>query len=445
MQHLNDLPVPTTYDDAVDFIFKRVETIIKPGLERIKAVCDAMDNPETNAPIVHVVGTNGKTSTTLMVAKLLQAFNLTVGSFTSPHLQRVNERIRVNGEPISDEDFVRMVQLCAPFIAHVDAGDHGTVSFFECLTAVGLTYFADVPVNALVLEAGIGGAWDATNVGSSDVVIITPIAMDHPQIGDTLEAKAATKVGVAKAGSIVICGPQPTEVMPIIEAHCAEVGATLKVYGRDFELAGRERAVGGQLIDMSGVAGEVTEIFLPLLGHHQAINATLAFAAVEAMFEFEAKLDPEVVRAGFAAALSPGRLERIHRDGHPLVLLDGAHNPAGIETLVNALTNDFAFERTVVIMGMMADKDIEEAMPIIAPVTDEVILVAPPSTRAADPARLAAALGRGDEQVRVATDIEEALNLAEGLVRVDHSDVIVVTGSLYLVGAARAHLSVPVQ
>lgn len=437
MPGLDDLVVPTTYDDAVAQLYARKPTIMKPGLERIRAVCALMDNPETNAPIIHVVGTNGKTSTTLMAAKILEAFNLTVGSFTSPHLQAPNERIRINGEPIADEDFLRISQLASPFLAAVDMGDHGTVSFFETMTAMAWLYFADVPVNVAVMEAGMGGIWDATNVGFNEVVIITPIAMDHPELGDTLAAKATEKVGVIDPESTVICAPQTPEVMQVIRARCAEVNANLKVYGEDFELSGREQAVGGQLIDIKGVSSEVTEIFLPLLGHHQAINAALVYTAVEALFDFEAELNPEVVREGFANVKSPGRLERIYREGGPLILLDGAHNPSGMRTLADALAKDFSFERTVLLIGMLDDKDIEVSVGIIEDLVDAVVVVPPPSSRAGDPARLVEALHCTTKPVIQAESVEEALELAANETRSGHSDAIVVTGSLYLVGAVR--------
>ncbi|WP_336250821.1 folylpolyglutamate synthase/dihydrofolate synthase family protein [Stomatohabitans albus] len=443
MSQFDDLAIPMTYQDAVAQLYARIPEVIKPGLERIQALTNAMGNPETNAPIVHVVGTNGKTSTTLMAAALLQAFNLTVGSYTSPHLQVVNERIRVNGEPISDNDLLRITQLLTPFLAVADGSGHGTVSYFEALTGLAFAYFADVPVNVAVLEAGMGGKWDATNVGHNDVVIITPIAMDHPELGDTLVAKAKEKAAVIDPESTVICAPQHPDVMAIIRERCDAVSATLKVYGEDFELAGRELAVGGQMIDIRGVGGETTEIFLPLLGHHQAINATLAYAAVEALFDFEAELNAELVREGFVHAKSPGRLERIYRDGEPLVLLDGAHNPAGMETLAQTLKQDFSFERTVLLIGMVADKDIETSAAIIADLADVIVVTTPPSSRAGDPARLCDVLKARGKDVHCLNDVEAAFDAATNLTRSDHSDAIVVTGSLYLVGAIRDLLAEP--
>ena len=437
-----DLHVPTTYDDALAQLYSRIPTVIKPGLERIQAVCAAMGNPETNAPIIHIVGTNGKTSTTLMTATLLEAFNLTVGSFTSPHLQSITERLRVNGEPIPQADFLRISQLASPFLATADAGPHGTVSFFEAITALAWLYFADVPVNVAVVEAGMGGRWDATNVGFSEVVIITPIAMDHPELGATLVDKANEKAGVIDPESTVICAPQAPEVMQIIRDRCKAVNANLKVYGEDFELAGREQAVGGQLIDIKGVASEVTEIFLPLLGHHQAMNAALVYAAVEALFGFEAELNPEVVREGFAQAKSPGRLERIYRDDQPLVLLDGAHNPAGMQTLATALKQDFSFERIIVLLGMLDDKDIEASVALLKDLATSVVVVPPPSSRAGDPARILAALAANEIPFQEALDVPAGLAMATNQTRSEHRDVIVVAGSLYLVGAVRDLLAV---
>lgn len=445
MTQFDDLAVPMTYDEAVASLYARIPGVMKPGLERIHALLGVMGNPETNAPIVRVVGTNGKTSTTLMTAAVLQAFNLTVGSFTSPHLQVVNERIRLNGEPIDDDAFLRMAQLLSPFLAMVDAQETGSVSYFETLTALAYSYFADVPVNVAVMEAGMGGKWDATNVGVSDVIIITPIAMDHPELGDTLAQKAEEKAGIINPESVVICATQPPEVMAVIEARCAQVNATLKIYGKDFELSGRERAVGGQLIDITGVASEINEVFLPLLGHHQAMNATLAFVAAEALFDFEAKLDVDAVRDAFANVKSPGRLERIYRDGEPLVLLDGAHNPAGMASLATSLKEDFSFERTILIMGMLNDKDIEASAEIIRDLADEFIVIAPPSSRAGDPKRLVEALGKNQGLVTVVQDLDEAFSLATNATRKDRRDAIVVTGSLYLVGAARDYLNQPIR
>jgi dihydrofolate synthase/folylpolyglutamate synthase len=425
-------------DSAVAAIFGRHPGRMVPGLSRITDLMGLLGDPQRTFDTVHLTGTNGKTSTTAMVASLMAAAGLIPGSYSSPHLQDVRERIRVADVPIAREDLARHIAYLQPFLEVVDARHADDVTFFEVLTALAYLHFADVPVNVGVIEVGMGGRWDATNVIDADVAVLLRVAKDHRELGDTPEQIAAEKAGIIAAGANVVSAEQEPAVLQVIRDRVDEVGATLKVAGRDFELLGRAAAVGGQQVDLQGVIGTYHEIYLPLYGRHQAHNAAVALAAFEAFHRFEVEIDPDLVQEGLASVRVPGRLEAVPRAGQALVVLDGAHNPAGMAALAESLAQDFAFERRVAVLGILDDKDVEAVVAALAPAVDHVVAVAPDSSRAADPSRISAACAALALSCEEADDVEHALDLADGVTR--PSDGIVVTGSLYLVGEARTIL-----
>jgi dihydrofolate synthase / folylpolyglutamate synthase len=425
-------------DAAVAAIFARHPARMVPGLERITDLLDLLGEPQRTFPSVHLTGTNGKTSTTAMVASFMAVAGLVPGAYSSPHLQDVRERIRVAGVPISPADLARHITYLGPFLEVVDARHDDAVTFFEALTAVAFLHLADVPVDVGVIEVGMGGTWDATNVIDAAVAVLLRVALDHRELGDTPEQIAEEKAGIIAEGAAVVSAEQDPGVLQVIRRRVDAVGAELKVAGTDFELLGRTAAVGGQQIDLRGVRGTYHELHLPLFGRHQARNAAVALAAFEAFHRFEVEVDPDLVQEALASVRVPGRLEPVPGEGRALVVLDGAHNPAGMSALAGALLAEFGFDRRVAVLGILDDKDVEAMVGLLAPAVDHVVAVAPDSPRAADPSRITAACERLGLSCEEADDVEHALDLAIGVTR--PSDGIVVTGSLYLVGEARTLL-----
>ena len=429
----------TDYDAAVAALFARQPNRMVPDLDRITTLAELLGRPDRTYPSIQITGTNGKTTTALMVTSLLGALGLTAGTYTSPHLQDVRERLRIAGDPISREAFVETLNYLDPFLAEVDARSPEPVTFFEVLTAMGLVHFADAPVDVGVFEVGMGGRWDATNLVDGQVAVITGVALDHPELGPTVEAVAREKSGIIKAGAAVVSAEQPPEVAAIIAAAAEEREGRFVMAGRDFGVADRRLAVGGQQLRLQGVAVEVGDIYLPLHGAHQAFNAACALAAVEGFLGFSGGLDPEVIREGFAAVRSPGRLEVVRRKDAAPVVLDGAHNPAGARMLAGALRDEFAHRHRVFVLGVLGDKDVEAIVSELLPVADHVVVTEPPSSRAATAERLAKAVRAAGRVVEVAADIGDAIDLATGVA--GEEDAVIVTGSLYTVGAARTALA----
>ncbi|MBY5162265.1 bifunctional folylpolyglutamate synthase/dihydrofolate synthase [Nitriliruptoria bacterium AS10] len=407
-----------------------------PDLSRITALMDLLGNPQQDLPTIHVTGTNGKTTTTRMIAALLSELGLTTGTFTSPHLQTVRERIQVGLQPIAEEDFARTVESVQHVAELVDATGED-VTFFELLVAMALWTFTDLPVDVAVVEVGMGGRWDATNVVRGDVAVITPVDVDHRELGDR-RATAGEKSGIIKAGGRVVVGEQDDEVLAIVTAAAGEVDAPVRVFDEDFGIEDRAIAMGGQQVDLRIGERVVADVFLPLHGPHQAENAAIALAAVATFLgpSFD-EVDDDVVRAGFARVDSPGRMEVVAR--HPTVVLDGAHNPHGARATALALDEAFTFRNVVLVIGCMADKDLPGIVGAFRDVVDHVVVTAPDSPRAATVAQMAAVArevfaGTGIA-VEEAADVAEALELATGVA--GEGDGVVVTGSLMTVGAAR--------
>ncbi|MDM8083581.1 folylpolyglutamate synthase/dihydrofolate synthase family protein [Cellulomonas cellasea] len=441
----------TAADEVYAAILERApEHDIDPTLDRVRAVCDLLGDPQRSFRTVHITGTNGKTSTARMVESLLRELGLRTGRFTSPHLTRVTERIAIDGEPISDERFVEVWQDVAPYVQMVDAQSlaqgQPRLSFFEVFTVMAFAAFADTPVDVAVIEVGLGGRWDATNVVDGDVAILTPVAIDHERyLGSTLVEIAGEKAGIIKDGATVVLAPQHEDVEGVVLAAAAERGARVVRDGVDIDVVDRQVAVGGQVLSLRGLGGVYTEVFLPMYGAYQAHNALLALVAVEALVTGGAALDASVVEAGFGSVTSPGRLEVVRTS--PTILVDGAHNPAGAEALAGAVEEAFDFTSLVGVVGVMADKDPENILAALEPLLAEVVVTRASTDRALDVVDLAevAIDVFGEDRVHVAERLDEAIDLAatraESLE--DYGSGVLVTGSILLVAEARVLLGRP--
>jgi dihydrofolate synthase/folylpolyglutamate synthase len=414
-------------------------------LGRIEQLLDLLGSPQLAYPAIHLTGTNGKTSTARMIDSLLRAFGLHTGRYTSPHLETVRERISLDGEPVSEERFVSTYREVAPLAALVDQRSSEPLTYFDMTTALAFATFADAPVDVAIVEVGLGGAEDATNVLGAGISVITPIGLDHTEwLGDTIEDIALAKSGIIHKGATVISAAQEDEAARPILERCAEVGATIAREGSEFGVLRRAVAVGGQVLSLQGLGGIYDEIFIPLHGAHQAQNAAVALAAVEAFLGAGAsrQLDVEAVREGFAGTSSPGRLERVR--SAPTILLDGAHNPHGMAATVTALQEEFAFSRLVAVLGVLADKDAASLLELLEPVVDALVVTQNTSPRAMPLAELAdlAAEIFGADRVEVAARmpdaIEVAVALAESDVQGELSGVgVLITGSVFTVAEAR--------
>lgn len=442
-----------TYAEVADALLSRwPESRLDPTLDRIREFVTLLGDPQSTYPVIHLTGTNGKTSTARMIETLILGLGLRTGRFTSPHLQSMTERIVLDGEPLDEEGFVRAFNDVAPYTHLVDEQCAHPLSFFETIVGMAYAAFADAPVDVAVVEVGMGGAWDATNVADGVVAVLTTIAVDHEAyLGADPVTIAREKVGIIKSGATVVSATQSPEVMVIIEQRCAEVGATLLRDGVDFAVASRVPAVGGQVVTLQGLRQTYPEVLIPLYGAHQADNAVLALAAVEA---FRGGPDPlaeelgqEVVSDAFAEVTSPGRLEVVRRS--PTIVLDAAHNPAGADAVVAALEDSFTFSPLVGVVGVMADKDVEGLLASFEPVFAHLVCTQN-STRRALPAEELAEIARGiygTDRVSVAATLPDALDQAAALAEAGGvfgeglgSGGVLVTGSVVTVGEARALL-----
>ena len=418
-----------------------------PSIERIAALVDLLGSPQRAVPVVHLTGTNGKTSTTRMVEALLRAFGLRTGRFTSPHLHSLRERIALDGEPLPPERFVATYAEIEPYVDMIDARSLATggprLSFFEVLVAMAYATFADAPVDVAAVEVGMGGSWDATNVADGLVAVVTPVALDHTRfLGATLPEIAGEKAGIIKPGAVAVLAQQPREVAEVLQRRAAEVGATVAREGRDFGVLQRDVAVGGQLLGLRGLGGTYEEVFLPLHGPHQAHNAACALAAVEGFVGGgQDPLKVDIVRAGFATVTSPGRLEVVRRS--PTVVLDAAHNPAGARAAADGIADAFSFARLVGVVGVFADKDVRGILEAFEPVLSDVVVTQSTSPRAMPADQLAAVAVDvfGADRVEVAPRLDDAIDAAVRLA--EEGEVgggVLVTGSVVTVAEARSLL-----
>ncbi len=417
---------------------------VEPSLDRIRAVMELLGDPQRTFPVIHLTGTNGKTSTTRMIETLCREHGLTTGRFTSPHLHSVRERIAVAGQPISAERLLAVYDEVLPYIEVIDARSAESggprMTFFEVFVALAYAAFADAPVDVAVVEVGMGGGWDATNIADGSVAVITPIAIDHTHfLGTTVEEIAHEKSGIIKAGAIAVSSIQGEDVATILSDRSEEVGARVVFEANDFGVIAREVAVGGQQLSFTGLAGEYPDVFLPLHGAHQASNAAAALAAVEAFLGGgERRLDPDVVRDGFAKVTSPGRLEVVRRS--PTVLVDAAHNPAGMTALVAALEDSFAFTRLVGVVGIFADKEPATMLEILEPLLEHVVVTRNSSPRSMSPRELGALATEifGEDRVTVVQDLPDALEQAVTIAETDGlGGGVLVTGSVITAADAR--------
>ena len=394
---------------------------LEPDLDRIAAVMELLGDPQRGYPVIHLTGTNGKTSTTRIIESVLLEMGLKTGRFTSPHLHTIRERIALSGQPISPEKFLAAYEDVLPFIEMVDAKSAAEggprMTFFEVLVAVAYAAFADAPVDVAIVEVGMGGGWDATNVADGTVSVVTPIAVDHQHfLGNDVTDIAGEKAGIIKAGALAVVAVQEPEVAQVLADRANEVGARISFEGNDFGLLTRDVAVGGQQLSIRGLGGDYDDLFLPLHGAHQAHNTVVALAAVEAFLGGgEQRLDPDLVRTGLAAVASPGRLEIVRRS--PTVIVDAAHNVAGALALRNALEDSFNFARMVGVVAILKDKPATEMLEILEPVLDHVVVTRTTSPRAMRPDELGelAADIFGEDRVTVVHELPDALDVAAGL------------------------------
>jgi dihydrofolate synthase/folylpolyglutamate synthase len=418
------------------------ESRIEPSLERIADLTDLLGNPQRTYPVVHVGGTNGKTSTARMIDELICELGLRTGRFTSPHLESVTERITLDGRPVTPERFARAYHELAPYLDLVDQRHEHRLSFFEVLTAMAYATFADAPVDAAIVEVGMGGSWDATNVADAKVAVLTPISLDHVEyLGDTVGDIATEKAGIVKPGSLAVMAVQPGEAAEVLLARTAEVGATIVREGIEFGVRSREVAVGGQLVSVDGLAGSYEELFLPLHGAHQAQNAAVAVAAVEGFLGGgRVPIDADAVRLAFGRVGSPGRLEVLRRA--PTIIVDSAHNPAGAQALASAIRDEFHFVSLVAVVAVLRDKDAIGILEALEPVVDHVVVTENSSPRAMpldDLAELAVGV-LGQDRVDRAQAMPDAIDAAVGLAdrAAGHGGGgVLVTGSVVSAGDAR--------
>jgi dihydrofolate synthase/folylpolyglutamate synthase len=414
-------------------------------MRKIKDLMDVLGSPQRAYPAIHLTGTNGKTSTARMIDALLRAHGLHTGRYTSPHLETVRERISLDGEPISEEQLVAVYEEVAPLAELIDARNSEPLTYFDMTTAMAYAAFADAPVDIAVVEVGLGGEEDATNVIDAGVCVMTPIGLDHTEwLGDTIEDIAWAKAGIIHKGATVITALQEEEAMRPILERCAEMGATLAREGREFGVTERTQAVGGQVLRLQGLGGIYDEVFLPLFGAHQAQNAALALAAVEAFLGAGAgkQLELDLVREGFAQVDSPGRLERVR--SAPTILLDGAHNPHGMAATVAALEEEFTFRHLVAVVAVMGDKDASGLLDLLEPVAARIVVTQNSSPRSMPADQLAQVATDifGEDRVTVTENmpdaIEEAVVIAEEDASGELSGVaVLVTGSVVTVADAR--------
>jgi dihydrofolate synthase / folylpolyglutamate synthase len=434
------------------------ETKLEPSTTRISALMELLGSPQRSYPSIHVAGTNGKTSVTRMVDALLTALHRRTGRTTSPHLQSAVERISIDGAPLTPAQYVDTYREIEPFVELVDkqseAAGGPRMSKFEVVTGMAFAAFADAPVDVAVVEVGMGGRWDATNVVDAPVAVITPIGLDHTEyLGDRVADIAAEKAGIivrqgddlVPIDTVAVIARQLPEAMEVLLAETVRADAAVAREDSEFAVLDRQLAVGGQLLELQGLSGVYSEIFLPLHGEHQAHNAVVALAAVEAFFGAGAdrQLDIDAVRAGFAAVTTPGRLERMR--SAPTVFIDAAHNPAGAEALAQALDQEFDFRFLVGVISVMADKDVDGILAALEPAFDQVIVTHNGSPRAMDVEALAwrAEERFGPERVITASTLPDAIEIATALVEEAGNDDgfsgsgMVITGSVFTAGAAR--------
>jgi dihydrofolate synthase/folylpolyglutamate synthase len=442
-----------------EILARRPESSIEPALDRIADLTALLGDPQRSCPVIHITGTNGKTSTARMIDALLRERGLRTGRYTSPHLTSIRERICVDGEPLDAERFIAACDEVLPYVTLVEERHGVPLSFFEVLTGMAFAVFADAPVDVAVVEVGLGGTWDATNVADAAVAVVTPVAIDHTRyLGSTLESIAGEKAGIIKPGAVAVLAQQPLAAAEVLLHRTAEVGASVAREGFEFGILSRDLALRGQQLSLRGLRGIYDEIFLPLFGAHQAGNAACALAAVEAFAGTTQDrglyvvgepdpLDAELVRQAFAGVTSPGRLEVVRRS--PTVIVDAAHNPAGMAATAEALTEAFTFTRLIGVLALSADKDAAGVLDELEPIVADLVVTRNSSDRSMPVAELAELAGEifGPERVRVAARMDDAIEAAVALADdAPEADSpggrgVLITGSVITAGDARLLLN----
>ena len=414
------------------------ENKIRPRLEPTRRAVELLGDPQRSYRVIHVTGTNGKTSTTRFIERILREHGLRTGRFTSPHLVRLNERMALDGEPVSDEQLISVYSDVEPILEFVDqelaeTGEN-PLTFFEALAVLGFAVFADAPVDVLVLEVGMGGAWDSTNVADGDVAVFTPIGLDHMErLGNTLEEIAETKSGIIKSGSLVVSSVQEPSVLAVLEQVSGQIAEGFKLEGRDFHVREFVPSSTGQSISISGLAGQYGPYAAPVFGSHQGQNLAVAVAAVEAFLGGgKIEIADDVLRSAISDVSSPGRLQLIKTE--PALLLDGAHNPAGAQILASALRAQFSDKPLVGLVAVLADKDAIGLVSNLAGVFESVVITQSSSPRSMPAAELELVASQGlSEDVSSISDFHLALESAKQRAR-EIDGMVVVTGSITLVG-----------
>ncbi|GAA5208539.1 bifunctional folylpolyglutamate synthase/dihydrofolate synthase [Microbacterium kyungheense] len=418
------------------------ERWVQPRVERTRRVLELLDDPQRTYRVVHVTGTNGKTSTSRMIESLVRAHGLRTGLFTSPHLERFTERIMVDGEPIEDAAVADAWDEIAPFVdlvdAELEAADDAPLTFFELLTVLAFVAFADAPIDVLVLEVGMGGAWDSTNTADGDVAVFAPIDLDHAdRLGDTIAEIATVKSGIIKDGAAVVSARQDAAAEAVLRAAAEAHGASIAFEGAEFALAQQRLAVGGQQITVRGLAATYEDEYLPLYGAHQGFNAALAIAAVESLVGGGSQpIAGDVLADGLGGVTSPGRLQLV--GAAPTVLVDAAHNPHGARALVTALRESFDFDEWGVVLGVLSDKDAAGIVDAIAPVAAHVFATTPDSDRAEEADAIADLAEAHELRVSVHRDLSEASDAARAWAAASDRRAVIIAGSVVLAGEALA-------
>ncbi|TQL47775.1 dihydrofolate synthase/folylpolyglutamate synthase [Homoserinimonas aerilata] len=416
------------------------ESAPRPRLEPTRRAAELLGDPQRAYPVIHLAGTNGKTSTSRIAESLLRATGVRTGLLTSPHLVRVNERIVIDGESISNEAFIAAYRDIRPYLEMVDAeltaAGEPALTFFEAFTVLAFAAFADAPIDVAVVETGMGGEWDSTNIADGEVAVFTPISLDHThRLGSTVREIAATKAGIVKPGSVVVSAAQSPDALAEITKKAVGLDVDLRVQGEAFDVTSHSVAVGGQLVSIRGLVGSYDDVFLPLYGSHQAQNAAVAVAAVEAFLGGGTQaLAPDVVEEAFATVVSPGRLELVGIE--PTVLVDAAHNPDGASALVSALGEYFTFDEVGIVLGVLEDKDVEGVVRALAPVATRFYVTQSHSERAIPSDDLAYVVRNiaGPDAVWEYDSLVAAADAARGWAAEQPKRAVVVTGSITLVG-----------
>ncbi|MEA2487573.1 MAG: dihydrofolate synthase / folylpolyglutamate synthase [Actinomycetota bacterium] len=417
---------------------------MRPSTERIEAICDLMNHPEREAPAIHITGTNGKTSTARLATSLLVAGGMRVGTYTSPHLQTMRERISLNGEPIDKDAFGDVFDHIKPYIEIVQQQVGSDLTYFEVLTAMFFLWAADAPVDAMVVEVGLGGLWDATNVVPGRVACITNVGLDHTGLlGMERETIAVEKAGIIKHDSMVVTGERTPSVLAVIEEHAARAEASLSVLGKDFDVIDNRVALGGRYISVETSERSYEGLFVPLHGRHQGVNALIALEATNRFLH--ESLSDEVALQGFAQASAPGRLETLPQGSpdDPVVVMDVAHNPDGVSALVSALIETFAFKRATFVVGILGDKDYLGMLTELARVPCRLILTQPRNVRSVPVQELVDSAQQIGIEARVSDEVADAIKSA--IEEAQPNDLVVITGSHYVVGEARDYLFGPAE